>query len=87
LLLARVRVSSPHCAELGVRSLLPDGHAHVPVQIAGHAELALRTTEVPGALIEHAETSVAVGDDGTHAERVGQCQRITVVSFGRGEVC
>ena len=59
----------------------PEGHLHGPVQLDGRAQGS------PGLLcsshlaIQHAEPTVAVGCKGTHAQCLGQGERLLVVRF------
>jgi hypothetical protein len=71
---------------LGAPTLQPEGHAHVLIELAGHGQLSLSVLAWPCTLMQQAEPTMAVGDQGTHPELLGQSQRVTVAPLSLGEL-
>ena len=57
---------------LGLRSLLPVRHTHLPIHRRRNGEVLVRLLTLAHALVEPAEAEVAVGDEWAHAELVGK---------------
>src|SRR5215813_10463611 len=65
-----------------LRLVEPEAHLHVAVQGYGGAQCGVRLLSLAGGGIQRAEPPMAVGDERTHAERLGQGQGLQVVGFG-----
>src|SRR6266851_1403826 len=74
-------VSSRQLPHLRLRLLQPVRHAHLAVHRRRGGEVLLRLLSVAGAPVELAEAEVAVGDEGPHAARLGERQRLAVVGL------
>src|SRR5262249_22289991 len=66
-----------------LRLLQPVRHPHLAVHRRRGGEVLLRLLALARASVAPAETEVAVGDEGAHAEFLGYPQRFTVVTFCR----
>src|SRR5262249_19255045 len=68
-------------AEFRLRFLQPVRHPHLAVHRRRGGEMLLRLLAIAGALVELAEAEVAMGDEGAHAARLGQGERLAIVSL------
>jgi DNA-binding NtrC family response regulator len=59
----------------------PEAHVHLAVHRCGGAEVLMGLLLLAGAPVELAEAEVAVGDEGAHAARLGERERLAVVSL------
>src|SRR5215470_4356446 len=66
---------------LRFRLLQPEPHVHLAVHRRRGREVLLCLLALARALVELAEAEVAVGDEGAHAARLGQRQRLAVVGL------
>ena len=71
-------VPAPH---LRLRLLEPELHVHLAVQRRRDGEVFVRLLALAGPQVEFAEAKTAVGDEGPHAARLGQHQRVTVMGL------
>src|SRR5262249_30284630 len=69
----------PH---LRLRRIQPVRHPHLAVHRCRGGEVLLRLLALARGPIELAETEVAVRDEGAHAARLGQGERLAVIAFG-----
>jgi hypothetical protein len=69
-------------SQLRLRLLQPVRHPHLAVHRRRRREVLLGLLALARAPVELAEAEVAVGDEGAHAARLGECQRLAVVALG-----
>jgi hypothetical protein len=60
----------------------PEGHVHGAVQLDGGGQLGVSLLSLASHGVQGAEATVAVGLEGTHAERLGESKGLPVVGFG-----
>src|SRR5262245_62452897 len=68
--------------QLRLRLLQVEAHVHLAIHRRRGGEVLLRLLALARAAVELAEPEVAVGDEGAHAERVSERERVTVVAVG-----
>src|SRR5258708_35501802 len=68
-------------ASLGLRLLQPEAHVHIAVQRYCGGKALADLLLLLCTLIELARAEVAVGDEGAHAARLGERQRLSVVGL------
>jgi len=73
--------TSCQLAHLRFRLLQPESHVHPAVHRGRRAEMLLRLLSVACAPVELGEAEVTVGDEGTHAPRLGEGQRLVIVGL------
>src|SRR5215468_7744062 len=83
--LSRKNISPPsslsrRLSHLRLRLLQPVRHAHLAVHRRRGGEMLVRLLARAAAPVELAEAEVAVGDEGVHAEPVGQRECVSVVA-------
>ena len=85
---ARARRFSCQLPQLGVGLLQPEPHVHLAVHRRRRGQVFPGLLALVRAVAELAEAEVAVGDEGAHAELLGERERVTVaaVSVLRGIV-
>src|SRR6185295_9327297 len=64
-----------------LRLLQPELHVHLAVERRRDGEVFARLLASAGAPVEFPKPEVAVGDEGSHAARLGKRQRIAVVGL------
>src|SRR5215470_17332026 len=64
----------------------PEGHVHLAVHRCRVGEILASVVPLAPALARITETPVTVSDEGAHAPRSGEGQRLTVVGLGGGGV-
>src|SRR5262249_45229740 len=69
----------PH---LRLRLLQPVRHPHLAVHRRRGGEVLVCLLTLARAPVELAEAEVAVGDEGAHAARLGQSQRLAILGLG-----
>src|SRR5262245_53471531 len=75
------QLASARRVYLRLRLLQVEPHIHLAVHRRRGSEVLLCLVALAHAPIEPAEPEVAVGDEGAHAARLGEGQRLPVVSF------
>src|SRR3990170_3138461 len=66
--------------QTSLRLLQPEPHVHLAVHRRRRAEMLLRLLALVRVRVELAEAEVTVGDEGAHAELLGERERVTEVA-------
>ena len=75
------RTATTTAIALRFRLLQPVRHAHVAVHCRRRRDMLLRLLARARAQVDLAETEMAVGDEGAHAEPLGERQRLAIMSL------